>query len=234
MKINLFNIVLAIIAYCLSSPSSAETDIKQEELLKCRDIKVALQRLSCFDKAVDTPNYNKEIIITNANPPQPPKPQSKSSVEIVSDQLESNREENDYSWQILQQPEADRPDQTLIVMSKPAIGKIGIQHRLIISCIDNITRLQILLPNDSATLRADVSLRDNNDHELLSGTWRIVSNNLVGPGLGLESIGIIRKLFNQAVVKVASKNSNLDGLFFDLTDLATASAPLQKACHWSR
>jgi type VI secretion system protein VasI len=168
------------------------------------------------------------------SPPQPPKPQSKSSVEIVSDQLESNREENDYSWQILQQPEADRPDQTLVVMSKPAIGKIGKRRRLIISCIDNITRLQILLPNDSATLRADVSLRNNNDHDLLSGTWRIVSNNLVGPGLGLESIDIIRKLFNQTVVKVTSKNSNLDGLLFDLTDLATASAPLQKACHWSR
>lgn len=132
---------------------------------------------------------------------------------------------NDFGFRIQRQGNGD------VLMSAPALVTLPPRPRLVISCKDNITRFQLHTDTPLAAKRTELSLITPG--KTLQQTWRIrASGHVIGGGRGLPAIATLRQLLHADTLTLASDNSQIDGLRFELGDLVTRIQPLREACHW--
>ena len=104
---------------------------------------------------------------------------------------------------------------------------------LALSCINNITRLQLILPIAMADTRTVVGISDEQDRPLLDQQWRIIGGGyIVEAGRGIASIDVVQKLLGAKRLNLRSAQAAIDGLSFDIESLPDHIRTLQTACHW--
>lgn len=192
----------------------------------CTDIRSSIQRLACFDELFDTPIYIKAITI-----PEVLKP-NYGIVDIVN-QSESQRETDSYDLFINASVEHSDTEQKRVVLTAPAIGAIGVRPILALSCIDNISRLQVIFSQPLNATRVNLTIHDKKGKKVLSEQWKVIGGGyIVDAGRGIPSIRIIQRLRKSNRITFSSDQSPLEGLVFDLGKLPKYIVELATACHW--
>ena len=201
-----------------------------------------LERLRCFDEAFDTQLPSSQSIqITNieeSKPDQRPafwhrvvkqEGRRKSTDNFISNLVLN---EGVVSGDLSQQIKADETEKLQdVIISQTALGTLPPRSILVISCIDNITRLQLLL--HQAIDEGMTPLALEVDGQAIASRWFSESNGyLIRAGRGLPGIQDIRSMFDKKTLVIRSKVPEIDGLSFELKELKEAIKPLRNACHW--
>ncbi|WP_460415868.1 type VI secretion system-associated protein VasI [Pseudomonas sp. microsymbiont 2] len=189
----------------------------------CPRIVSNLERLACFDEAAGTP--------------APVRRQQWSAAEQDAPTLrgvminEARRAPDDLAFRISDQSDGSA-GRTRLVISAPAIAAAQPGSYLAISCIENISRLQLITGRPVEARRVTVQLRT----ERLATPavpWQVMENGQVlDAGRGLPAIEKIRALIGAHRIHVVSDDSELDGLSFDAEGLDPLIAQAREACRW--
>ena len=192
----------------------------------CTDIRSSIQRLACFDKLFDTPIYLDAVRIPEVLQP------SYGIVDVVN-KLESQRETDNYDLFISVSVEHSDTEQRRVVLTAPAIGAIGVRPILALSCIDNISRLQMIFSQPLDKTRVNLAIQNKKDKQVLSEEWKVIGGGyIVDAGRGIPSIRIIQRLKDSKRITFSSDQSSVEGLVFDLEALPKYIVELATACHW--
>ena len=217
----------------------------------CTQIVSGVERLACFDAAAGTPptlsaplSGHRHTValdpaagIPSAAEPAPAPdastallPPSARAYDIVR-QNESTRPENDRSFLISDSNEPPAGQQR-VVISAPALNMRPPIY-LAITCLSNISRLQLLA--DRPFERHQMSVRLYMDDRPLSPArpWRVLDEgNVADAGRGLVAIEQLRPFVAGARLRVESDYAPVNGLTFDATGLQALLSRQREACHW--
>ncbi|MCM2973210.1 type VI secretion system-associated protein VasI [Larsenimonas suaedae] len=118
-----------------------------------------------------------------------------------------------------------------MMMTAPALGTTPPRPLLVIGCVDNITRLQFDV--DAPLSRTRIPVRLQGDRGSIEQTWRLTDNGYaVSAGRGLPAIDTLKWMLRQSSIELSSSESALNGLVFELGDLANRIKPMRSLCHW--
>lgn len=200
---------------CLDSAAAAN-------VRDCPRIVSNLERLACFDEAAGTPAQVKSQTWSA------PEQEAPSVVNVLGNEAE--RTADDLTFRILAEGE-DRA-QSRVIISAPAIASTEPRTYLSISCIQNISRLQLITGQAFATRRVKVQL--HGERSSTSTTyWQVMENGRVlDAGRGLSAISQIKALIGANRIRVASDDSSVDGLTFDAVGLDPMIDKARKTCRW--
>lgn len=197
-----------------------------DDATECVPLRAPIERLACFDRHFKTPAYLDRVEVPAEHRPD------YGIVEAIN-QHEQHRADNDYGLMISTQIEHEESEQQRVVMSVPALGAVGVRPVLALSCINNITRLQLILPIAMADTRTVVGISDEQGRPLLDQQWRIIGGGyIVEAGRGIASIDVVQKLLGAKRLNLRSAQAAIDGLSFDIESLPDHIRTLQTACHW--
>lgn len=189
-----------------------------QQLQECKNIPAALERLSCYDSILPS----ETTIINNGA-------SIKAGGIAWSRAIEQEQKRTSSSTEFLKTlAEGNNP---IILITTPALGYSTPRPILMLSCVDNITRLQVALPKPIKLGSVDVRLEaDNNSFD---STWFVREDGfLLEASRGLAGIQEIQKLFGSRLLKIKPSTVELNQLTFNIENLATEIEPLKKACHW--
>ncbi|MGO4332502.1 type VI secretion system-associated protein VasI [Cupriavidus sp. 2TAF22] len=204
----------------------------------CTAIVSAVERLACFDGAAGTPP-------APSRPPAsaPPAAGAAAAATTTGDavpeitQLVRRNEAARVAAEgkfLLARSEDTQPGQWKLVISAPPLGASMPRTYLAISCLSNISRLQLVADKPVALNR--VNMRLSLDDLPLSGTqpWQVLEDGtVVDAGRGLVAIEQLRYLTRPgARLRLDSDYPPFDGLVFDATGLQDLIAQQREACHW--
>lgn len=185
---------------------------------QCRQISSILERLDCYDK-----------IETQENSPVILEEKKITGIEWNRAQnQESQRNSKDLKF-ILTSTEEPNPS---VVITTPALGFPSPRPILMLSCIDNITRLQVTLPKplDRYT---NIGVQLKTERTQFSTHWFIREEGfLLEASRGLNGIKEIQQLFQSQTLKIQFENKLFNDLVFNITQLDEVIKPLRAACHW--
>ncbi len=196
----------------ISGPAYADISQQLADARDCTGESQRLERLACFDEVFGTP-----ITLT------------------LTEEMRGQQPER---WrQAFAQEQRRRPNDGPIyrntghisghLLTLSALGSAPPRPLLAIQCHNNITELSMMLPE---VVEDDRLTMDFGQGEQL---WRVRDDGyVVSGGRGLPAIRTILDMSGTSSVTVASSNSRIDGLMFDLTDFGNQLKPLREACGW--
>ncbi|WMD21231.1 type VI secretion system-associated protein TagO [Achromobacter seleniivolatilans] len=246
--------LLLLAAAAWHSHAQADTDPRL-----CTIIVSAVERLACFDAAAGTPPAPTPVRpaaaaaaaaaapitagrpVPNASPDvsiaavSSQRPLASAFTATRSSDLvrqnESARQPQDTAF-LLSYTDDEQPGQQRVMISAPALGA-GPPIYLAISCLSNISRLQLLAEQPFPQHHINIRLYMD-DRPLSAGKpWRVLDEgNVADAGRGLVAIEHLRPFVAGTHLRVESDYAPLNGLTFDATGLQTLLARQREACHW--
>ncbi|MBW8185422.1 type VI secretion system-associated protein VasI [Shewanella nanhaiensis] len=197
-------------ASCYASP------LQLSDPKACVQIKSKLERLYCFDQAFMTP------IAVDATQGSE---QARVAEWVRADASEANRQGETHF--LLGQQE-DNPNN--VWLTATAIGALPPRPVLMLSCIDEISRVELVLSEEVAEGSIYVAVNKPSSQGEL---WVSDNSGLVfRTGRGIPAIHLMKKMLLAQEFTLSSDNANFNDLQFDATGLKQAIKPLQKACRW--
>ncbi|AJJ64119.1 type VI secretion system-associated protein VasI [Yersinia aldovae] len=191
----------------------AEDTSKLAIVMRCRSETSALVRLDCYDNALSSPSDVGQ--------------RSQNTGPAWQRAMNQEKGRTDHSTAFLvTQGEGVNP---MVLITTPAIGVPPPRPVLMLSCIDNITRLQVALvgpqKEGEVTLAADNTRFDVH--------WFLRENGyLLESSRGLAGIDEIKRLMSAETLTIESTHGNFPRLTFNISQLTQALKPLRNACHW--
>ena len=191
----------------------------------CTRISSRVERLACFDEAAGTPS-DRSVIQGRWSAPELSAP---SLARVLAN--ESLRTPEDLAFRMSSHQEG-QIGQRLIVISAPAIGATEPRPYLAISCVQNISRLQLLTAQPIEGNR--VTLRLRTERQASSELpWQVLENGQVlDAGRGMPAIEQIKALIGAYRIQVLSDHPALSGLSFDAQGLDPLIGQARQACRW--
>ncbi|BCG10648.1 type VI secretion system-associated protein VasI [Buttiauxella agrestis] len=222
----LASILLALIplqASCASTQfDNFPTEATLKAMLTCRAEPASLVRLDCYDHAL-APQYPGFAGALK-------KAQLQGDAWMRAYNQELQRDDHSTTF-ITRQTEGERPS---VVITTPALGSVPPRPVLMFSCIDNITRMQIALPEP---LKSAPNLSITTEKTHLNVHWFLrESDSLLESSRGLAGIDEIKQLFaaQTLTVDIAGQSQpSLHAMTFAITDLEKTLEPMRAACHWA-
>jgi type VI secretion system protein VasI len=118
-----------------------------------------------------------------------------------------------------------------VLLTTYAIGLQPPRPILAFSCVDNITRMQIVLFNPINYKNTKLQLITEND--VIKANWFVRDNGFIfESSRGLLGIEQIKRILNAKSLTLKSDDPKLNGLVFNLTTLNSSIKFLRTACHW--
>ena len=192
---------------------------KLKALAICAKEPSALERLDCYDGLLRPASPMAGTVDESAV--------QRSNEWTLAHQQEKQRQENDTAF-ITNDTGGDNPT---VLLTTPALGRQPPRPILTFSCIDNITRMQIMLPMPMRSTDGNVTLITDKDE--IKTRWFIRDNGYVfEASRGLPGITEIQRLIHAQRLTVKSSDPALNGLTFNISTLPQAIVPLRAACHW--
>lgn len=198
------------------SYAQSDNEEKLSLLTQCAKEESALTRLECYDNVLRS---NMAISLIDN--------QSKHSQiwQWIVDQ-ESQRLENNTDF-IINDYESDER----VLLTTPAIGHMPPRPILAFSCVDKITRMQIVLFKPMNYKNTKIKLVTNNN--VIDTNWFIRDGGFIfESSRGLLGIEQIKKILSSNSLTLTSDEPMLNGLVFNLNNLDVSIKPLRKTCHW--
>ncbi len=194
----------------------------------CTAIKSSLQRLTCFDQYFNTP-----VVIADRKKSAQNSNARKSKIMQMALRIEQQR--NDETNGLLREEimEHEAAGQRRIILTTPAIGSHPPRPLLMISCINNITRLQIGLHKSINRGRVAVALALKDNTQQTDYSWRVIGHGqIIDAGHGIPSINLLKTMIGYNRVLIHSEEMALEGLTFDITGFTHYVKSFRIACHW--
>lgn len=205
----------------------------ESESRDCTVIVSAVKRLACFDERNGTP----PLPVTRREPTEDhgttPSIPVLPIVGMVRDNEAARSAEDEARFRIMEVHDSAL-DQQQVVISAPALGVSEQRPYLAISCLSNITRLQLLVeqPIEHNQVRMRLVLDDRPLTESKIA-WRVLEvGNVVDAGRGLVAIDQLKRLGEGGHLRLESDYIPFDGLVFDATGLKDLVDRQREACHW--
>jgi type VI secretion system protein VasI len=124
------------------------------------------------------------------------------------------------------------PEDDGLTISAPAIASAASHHYLVISCLQNISRLQLVAAQPIDAGRVTVRLQGEQSTTVAT-PWQVTENGQVlDAGRGLPGIEQIKQLIGAHRIQVQSDNPSIDGLVFDAQGLDPLIDEARKTCRW--
>ncbi|WP_072092029.1 type VI secretion system-associated protein VasI [Trabulsiella odontotermitis] len=203
---------------------AGESDVQEtlQAMSVCRKEAAALERLDCYDQvlAPEPANAFDGALV-----------KARYSGEAWQRAIEQEKQRTgDTTALLVTQTGEEHP---VVVITTPAIGNLPPRPVLMLSCVDNITRMQVALMQ--ARNENDIPVTLTVDGRQLRSRWFVRENGvLLESSRGLAGIDEIKHLFGVKMLTVDTGTEGAAGkLTFAIDGLAQAIAPLRKACHWA-
>ena len=191
------------------SSQAAESLITQAQ--QCTQLTSRLERLGCFDNVFKTS-------IVEASYPKETRPRTW----FIATKSESKREEGDISSLVSSDLEAPKNRWLTI----PDANNREVILR--ISCIDNISRIEMVLPEATREARINFTIA-----KLGEFIWRADDSGYLLEGArGIPAINLMEKIMELNQVKISSNSKRLNGLEFNTQNLHSSIQPLRESCRW--
>ncbi|WP_454724747.1 MULTISPECIES: type VI secretion system-associated protein VasI [Cupriavidus] len=204
----------------------------------CTAIVPAAERLACFDAAAGTPPAPPRpappaVAPAPAPASVPAAPPPVPDIVTLVRGNEARRRPGQTAMLSLRAEDAV-PGQSKVVISAQALGGAEPRPYLAISCLQNISRLQLLTARPLAVNRVSIRLLLDGRAVSDSRPWQVLEDGTVtDAGRGLVAVAQLRPLTRPAQrLQVESDHAPFDGLVFDATALHTLMAQQREACHW--
>ncbi len=118
------------------------------------------------------------------------------------------------------------------MIAAPAIASVAPHPYLVISCVQNISRLQLVTARPIDAGRVTVRLQGKRGATVPT-LWQVTENGQVlDAGRGLPGIEQIKQLIGAHRIQVESDNPTVDGLIFDAQGLDPLIDEARKTCRW--
>lgn len=206
---NIYGLSLLLMIGCM--PISAYSD------QDCPRIVSNLERLACFDQSAGTPAH--------LEPAQWSAPEQDSPTLRRVLTGEVGRTPEDLTFRL-------RPEDDGLMISAPAIASVAPHSYLVISCVQRISRLQLVAAHPIEEGRVMVRLQGERGATVPT-PWQVMENGQVlDAGRGLPGIEQIKQLIGAQRIQVASDHPAVDGLVFDADGLDPLIAEVRKTCRW--
>lgn len=200
---------LWLVLGCMPLPVYSDQD--------CSRIVSSLERLACFDEAAGTPAH---LVPMQWSPPE----QDSPTVRRVLTH-EAGRHPDDLTFRLT-------PEDEGLTISAPAIASAASHSYLVISCLQNISRLQLVAAQPVDAGRVTVRLQGERSTTVAT-PWQVTENGQVlDAGRGLPGIEQIKQLIGAHRIEVQSDNPSIDGLVFDAQGLDPLIDEARKTCRW--
>lgn len=194
-----------------AQPGPLLSDEMSALLASCRSEQSPLVRLECYD------NLGREKALP------PVITSEKGSIWRKAMANEAQRSDHSVSFITSQPGEGTWP----VIMTAPAIGTQPPRPVLMLSCVDNITRMQLVM-NSPVTQRG---IQLSTQQTTFSSDWFIRENGYVlESSRGLAGIDEIKRVMTGEKLTITPESG--EPVTFDLTDLVQSIKPLRAACRW--
>lgn len=186
----------------------------------CTQIESRLERLACFDRLFGTP------------------------VSASSTPDHSRTEEIPHEYRMAQASEARRQSGVGFIaghdddatrklwLTAPAIGSLPPRPVLMLSCIDDISRVELMLPEKLDGGWVQLKLGNQAGKSETQRWMSDDSGHVLRSGRGLPAIRAMKAMLGGETIELVASNEKINGLRFDGLDLARQLAPLRKQCRW--
>ncbi|MBF8677654.1 MULTISPECIES: type VI secretion system-associated protein VasI [Pseudomonas] len=202
-------------------------------LRDCTTIVSAVERLACFDERDGTPPLPVVSREQSDDRDTAPRIVVPSIVDLVRDN-EAARSARDDARFLITETSDPVLDQPQVVISAPALGVAEQRPYLAISCLSNITRLQLLVEQPIERNQIPVRLvLDERPITAAKVSWQVLEvGTVVDAGRGLVAIDQLRRVSEGARLRLESDYIPFDGLVFDASGLKGLVDRQREACHW--
>nr|WP_282813874.1 type VI secretion system-associated protein VasI [Hafnia alvei] len=202
--------------------ASLSADV-QRAMEACRNEPFPLPRLQCYDQAWHPKMHNVGIPLGKTKTDKP-----------------------DETWQLVMTQEHQRSvdaptlllrefnntsGEPVLLMTTPSQEGSTVPAILAISCVENITRMQLVFSQPLGDGESPLTLRTSKNDIDTRWFWRSSGYRLES-SRGLSGIAEIQQLLGSTTLTIIADNKALNGLTFQLNNLQTTLQPLRKACHW--
>jgi type VI secretion system protein VasI len=190
---------------------------------KCMNTTTDVERLACFDKLYKTPSHLGGHTVK--------KPLTEEMPKLVRKiyKLEAERPKNlaDIVLNIVE----DGANK-IVRLSKPGRGNDKYSPILLLSCVDNITRLQIGLKKPIKKSVFNVSIVSEQGF-VSKHRWRSSEDGyLLSAARGLESVRIIDSLLGHTRINFDLDDVGLGQIFFNFDGFKEGIKVLSETCRW--
>jgi type VI secretion system protein VasI len=181
---------------------------------QCRQIHNRLKRLDCFDHMFATPL---EVI--------KPKVQNQYPQEWYQAMAARDESIQDRGWILVLEDKGNNAWVALPAINH-SVGK-KMAPVLLLSCINNLSRVELALQNEMTDARIQVSIRQ------VTQSWRSDDHGvLFSSARGLPAIEMMKLVASGSSLTLRSNAKFADGLLFDTHKLDEALQPLRERCSW--
>ena len=183
----------------------------------CSRIVSNVERLACFDESAGAPAH---LVAVHWSAPE----QDSPTVRRVLTH-EAGRNSDDLTFRLTREDEG-------LTISAPAVASAVPHPYLVISCLQNISRLQLIAAQPVDAGRVAMRLLGERGATALT-PWQVTENGQVlDAGRGLPGIEQIKQLIGAHRIQVQSDNPSIDGLVFDAQGLDPLIDEARKLCRW--
>ncbi|MDN7875162.1 type VI secretion system-associated protein VasI [Burkholderia aenigmatica] len=228
----------ALVAGCDAGKQGAAVGPSAAAMKTCTSIVSAIERLACFDALAGTPPAPVAAIPAAQHDEAPAaadrqKPAKPPTIVELVHLNEAKRAAGETGFQ-LSRTEEVVPGRWSVVMSAPALGDASAPPILAISCLSNISRLQLLWSQPITPNRMNIRLLLDGQPISASVPWQVLEDGtVVDAGRGLVAIEQLRYLVKAGGrLQVESDYAPFSGLLFDATNLYDLMKQQREACHW--
>ncbi|MDF5814342.1 type VI secretion system-associated protein VasI [Pseudomonas aeruginosa] len=216
--------------------ATSEVDVATAPITECTHIVSAVERLSCFDAAAGTPPAPVtpaasalSMTAAGAHEAAARKPEI---VGLVGAN-ESMRQPGETEFRISREPD-EVPGQWRVVISAPASGGRSEAPVLAISCLSNISRLQLIAKEPVGPNRMNIRLYLDGKPLSPEIPWQVLEDGtVIDAGRGLVAIEQLRGLVGAGSrLRMESDYAAFADLAFDATGLHALMRQQREACHW--
>lgn len=204
-----------ILTWLLILPMTCHADLLIDAK-SCVDVKSKLERLHCFDQVFTTP--------------------------IAPQKTDTLLDEQPEEWKRATKNEERRRDHSNFILNEgddsgdlwltaSAIGALPPRPILMLSCINGISRVELLLSHYFE--RNSMKIAFNSRLPKMMQSWQSDnSGTLFRTGRGLPAVKAMRRMWAKNLLTLHSDTEEIDGLQFNTSELKWAIMPLRKACRW--
>ncbi|WP_037330719.1 type VI secretion system-associated protein VasI [Salinivibrio socompensis] len=198
-------------------PVSAKQQVKQAT--QCRAVASRLERLACFDRVFNTQVSSAAPADNHLEMPL----QWRRATQAAQNSAPK-------TWSLNQEGEG-RGSSAWITLQASNINTTfrgSEQPLLMLSCIDNLSRVELMLPESIDDGRVKLTFPNTQTQY-----WRNDDSGVVlSSSRGLPAIRLMKALAQDERLTIRSNSQYVDGLTFDTQPLSNALGALRSRCGW--
>ncbi|NIY93391.1 type VI secretion system-associated protein VasI [Vibrio diazotrophicus] len=208
----ILTVLMSGILFSIQTMANDSVVSQLDRAQQCTLILERLERLSCFDQVMGTPTLLPSSTMNDDKPQAWYTAFSTALKAQPINVIEQGDKENGDAWLTLSVPQTHEQLSPVLMMS----------------CINNISRIELALPVPLEDARIKVSVAYGPKQYWRSDDVGV----LFSSARGLPAISMMKAMTKNSRLILRSNSPQIDGLQFDAGQLSKALVPLRQRCGW--